>query len=82
VKRVFWMLVGLGAGAAIGVQTVRWASRTAEQLAPQSVAKRALGAAGEWRERLTAAYEEGHAAMTEREAELRAQLAEPGNETS
>jgi len=75
------MLVGLGAGAAIGVQTVRWASRTAEQLAPQSVAKRALAAAGDWRERLTDAYEEGRAAMHEREAELRAQLVEPGNET-
>lgn len=75
------MLVGLGAGAAIGVQAVRWASRTAEQLAPQSVVKRALAAAGDWRERLAAAYEEGRAAMREREAELRALVAEPGNET-
>jgi hypothetical protein len=32
-----------------------------------------------WRERLSAALEQGQAAMAEREAELRAQLAEPGS---
>ena len=59
-KRIFWGLVGLGMGAAIGVGVMRWASRTADRLAPQSLA-------------------EGQSAMAEREAELRAQLAEPGS---
>jgi hypothetical protein len=81
VKRAFWGLVGLGMGAAIGVGVMRWASRTAERLAPQSLAEQALRAAGDWRERLAAAFQAGQAAMTEREAELRARIAEPGSGT-
>jgi hypothetical protein len=79
VKRLFWALVGVGAGAAIGVSAVRWATRTAERLAPTSLAERAWQAAGDWRVRLSEALEEGQAAMAEREAELRARLAEPGS---
>jgi hypothetical protein len=79
-RRVFWMLFGIGMGAAVGVGVMRWTRRTAEQLAPASVSQRAFEFARDWRERLTAALEEGRAAMAEREAELRAQLVEPGDE--
>jgi hypothetical protein len=79
VRRLFWALVGVGAGVAIGVSAVRWAARTAERLAPSSLAERAFQAAGDWRVRLAEAFEEGRAAMAEREAELRARLAEPGS---
>jgi CHASE3 domain sensor protein len=78
-RRLFWALVGVGAGAALGVGAMRWASRTAERLAPGSLAERALEAAADWRVRLAEAVEEGQAAMAEREAELRALLAEPGS---
>jgi len=78
-RRLFWALVGVGAGAALGVGAMRWASRTAERLAPGSLAERALEAAADWRVRLAGAVEEGQAAMAEREAELRALLAEPGS---
>ena len=78
-KRIFWGLVGLGMGAAIGVGVMRWASRTADRLAPRSLAEELLQAASDWRTRLTGALEEGQVAMAEREAELRAQLAEPGS---
>ena len=74
-KRIFWGLVGLGMGAAIGVGAMRWASRTANRLAPQSLASELVETAADWRERLAA----GQTAMAEREAELRAQLAEPGS---
>jgi hypothetical protein len=77
-RRLFWGLVGVGAGAAIGVSATRWATRTAERLAPRSLAGRAVEAAGDWRARLAEALDEGQAAMAEREAELRARLAEPG----
>jgi hypothetical protein len=80
-KRVFWGLVGLGMGAAIGVGVMRWASRTADRLAPQSLAEDLLQTAAGWRVRLAGALEEGQAAMAEREAELRAQLAGPGSGT-
>jgi hypothetical protein len=79
-RRVFWMLFGIGMGAAVGVGVMRWTRRTAEQLAPASVSQRAFEFARDWRERLTAALEEGRAAMAEREAELRAQLVQPGDE--
>jgi len=79
VKRIFWGLVGLGMGAAIGVGATRWASKQAEKLAPQSLAERTLRLATDLRVRLADALEEGQAAMAEREAELRALLAEPGS---
>jgi hypothetical protein len=78
-RRVFWGLVGLGMGAAVGVGVMRWAQRTADRLAPQSLAGELVRTAADWRERLAAALSEGQAAMAEREAELRAQLAEPGS---
>ena len=78
-KRIFWGLVGLGMGAVLGVGVMRWAQRTADRLAPQSLASELFQAAADWRERLSAALEQGQAAMAEREAELRAQLAEPGS---
>ena len=78
-KRVFWGLVGLGMGAAIGMGVMRWASRTADRLAPQSLASELIQAAADWRERLAAALDAGQVAMAEREAELRARLAEPGS---
>jgi hypothetical protein len=78
-RRVFWGLVGIGMGAAIGVGVMRWAQRAADRLAPQSLASELLQAAAGWRERLAVALEQGQAAMAEREAELRAQLAEPGS---
>jgi hypothetical protein len=78
-RRVFWGLVGLGMGAAIGVGVMRWASRAADRLAPRSLAEELLQTAAGWRERLAAALSEGQAAMAEREAELRARLAEPGS---
>ena len=78
-RRVFWGLVGLGMGAVIGVGVMRWASRTADRLAPQSLAGELAQTAADWRERLNAALSAGQAAMAEREAQLRAQLAEPGS---
>jgi len=79
-RRVFWGLVGLGMGAAVGVGVMRWASRTADRLAPRSLAEELFQTAADWRERLSVVLEQGQTAMAEREAELRAQLAEPGSE--
>jgi hypothetical protein len=79
VRRIFWGLVGLGMGAVIGVGLMRWASRTADRLAPRSLAEELLQAAADWRARLAGALREGQAAMAEREAELRARIAEPGS---
>jgi hypothetical protein len=79
-RRVFWILFGIGMGAAVGVGVMRWTRRTAERLTPGSMGERLLDFAHDWRERLGDALDEGRAAMAEREAELRAQLVEPGDE--
>jgi hypothetical protein len=79
VRRIFWGLVGLGMGAVIGVGVMRWAARTVDRLAPRSLAEELLQTAADWRERLAGALREGRAAMAEREAELRARIAEPGS---
>lgn len=79
-RRAFWTLFGIGLGVAVGIGVMRWTRRTAEQLRPGSLGQRAVDFAQDWRERLGDALEEGRAAMAEREAELRAQLAEPGDE--
>ena len=68
-----------GSGAVLGVGVMRWASRAADRLAPQSLAEELVQTAADWRARLSGVLEEGQAAMAEREAELRAQLAEPGS---
>jgi hypothetical protein len=82
VRRLFWGMLGVGFGAVVGAGTVRWASRTAEKLAPASLSQRSLDAAGDWRRRLSAALDEGREAMAAREAELRALYAEPGDGAS
>jgi hypothetical protein len=79
-RRAFWMLFGIGMGAAVGIGVMRWTRRTADRLTPGSLSERAFDFARDWRERLGDALEEGRAAMAEREAELRAQLVEPGDE--
>jgi hypothetical protein len=79
-RRAFWTLFGIGMGAAIGIGVMRWTRRTAERLKPGSMSQRALDFAQDWRERLGDAIQEGRVAMAEREAELRAQLVEPGDE--
>src|SRR5512132_1860329 len=60
-KRVFWGLVGLGMGAALGVGVMRWASRAADRLAPQSLAEELVQTAANWRARLSGAGEARHA---------------------
>jgi len=79
-RRAFWTLFGIGLGAAVGIGVMRWTRRTADRLTPGSIGQRAVDLARDWRERLGDALEEGRAAMAEREAELRAQLAETGDE--
>jgi hypothetical protein len=85
VRRGFWIALGLGAGAAGAVLVGRLARRTAERLAPRSIAREAGGSLVELSKLVAASLEEGRRAMQERERELRAELeAErgPGNDRS
>ena len=78
-KRVFWLVVGVGAGAVVGAQVVRSAREARERYAPTSMARRAGAATVTWKDRLREAYEEGRAEMMLREAELRAEIGLPSS---
>ena len=65
-KRLFFAMLGLGGGLALGVLAMRKLDRTQKALAPSALAD-SLGA------RVSAALDAGRAAMAAKEAELRAE---------
>jgi hypothetical protein len=71
-KRLFFAMVGLGAGVALGGYAVRKLERGRRRLTPQGLAGAAGRRASTMRDRIAAAVEAGRVAATEREAELRA----------
>ena len=74
-KRLFWLMVGVGFGFGMSFWFMRFMRETAKRYTPERVsgdladAMRGLGAD------LRAAVADGRAAMREREAEIRAELA-------
>ncbi|MGH8901224.1 MAG: hypothetical protein ACRDYA_05975 [Egibacteraceae bacterium] len=71
-KRLFFSLVGLGAGVALGGYAVRKVERARAKLSPDQLADAAGRRVASMRERAAQAIEIGRAAAAEREAELRA----------
>jgi hypothetical protein len=69
---MFFAVVGLGAGVAVGVWAIRKLERTSRQLAPDAVVARAGERASGMGARLSDALEAGRQAAAAREAELRA----------
>jgi hypothetical protein len=67
-KRLFFSLVGLGAGVVLGGYAIRRVERGRQRLTPQGLSRRADGL----RDRIAAAIQAGRLAAAEREAELRA----------
>jgi hypothetical protein len=76
-RRVFWGLVGIGIGAAVGVAVVRWAGKTKERLSPPNLAREAGSVAADLGDRLRRAIEAGRQEMIVREAEIREELGLP-----
>ena len=76
-KRIFWGLVGLGAGVVVGVAVVRWATKTKERYAPPTLAREAGAAAAGFFDRLRDAVETGRDEMARAEDEIRAELGLP-----
>ena len=76
-RRVFWALVGLGAGVVVGAQVVRGINRTKQRYSPPNLAREAGGKLAGWKDRLRGAIEVGTQEMVEREAEIRADLGLP-----
>ena len=71
-KRLFFALLGLGAGLTVGAWFVRRIERAQRRLSPAGLAESGANVAGGVRDRLAGAIEEGRRAMADRESELRA----------
>lgn len=76
-KRLFWLVVGLGAGGVIGSQVVKSAREAKARYSPSGIAKRAGSTSMSFTERLKDAFEAGRSEMVLREAELRSELGLP-----
>lgn len=76
-RRIFWGLVGVGLGAVVGAQVVRWANKTKQRYAPPNLAREAGRKAVSFKDRLAGAIAAGSEEMVQREAEIRAELGLP-----
>jgi hypothetical protein len=73
-RRIFWLAVGLGAGATAAVLVARWARRQGQRVAPANIGRQVSGAASDLGRLVRTAFDEGRAAMAEREAEIRREI--------
>ena len=73
-RRLFWMCVGLGAGATAAMMAARWSRRQRERMAPANVARRAGEGLTDMGSALVSALKEYREATAERESEIRSRL--------
>jgi hypothetical protein len=76
VRRIFWLALGLGAGATGAVMSGRWMKRQTERMAPANLARQAGKGAAELGSVLVQAAKEFRAGAAEREAEIRSSLSD------
>jgi hypothetical protein len=76
-KRVVWLGIGTGIGAAGSLWAERKVRRRMERYTPTGVAKQVTVASRRIRDDLALAAEEGRRGMREREAELRDGMVRP-----
>lgn len=70
-RRVFWLALGLGAGVAGAVMTMRSVRRQTKKLAPATLAREARGGLMDLAKLVSESMAEGREAMREKEEELR-----------
>ncbi len=70
-RRLFWLALGLGAGAAGAVMTTRFVRRQAKKVAPATLAREARGGMMDLAKLVSGSIAEGRRAMQEKEDELR-----------
>ena len=75
-RRLFWLALGLGAGAAGAIMTARFARRQMDKVAPSTLAREARGGLLDLSRRVSESMEEGRRAMQEKEEELRGESGE------
>jgi sensor histidine kinase regulating citrate/malate metabolism len=77
VRRLFWLALGLGAGAAGAVLTTRFAKKQMEKVAPSTIAREARGGLLELSKLVSESLAEGKRAMEQAESEARSSISEP-----
>jgi hypothetical protein len=70
-RRIFWLALGLGAGAATAIVTTRFARRQAQKVVPANLAREARGGLMDIAKLFSESIAEGKEAMREKEEELR-----------
>lgn len=70
-RRLFWLALGLGAGAVGAVLTARFARKQMQKVAPSTLAREARGGMMELSKRVSESIAEGRRAMEQKEKELR-----------
>jgi hypothetical protein len=78
VRRLFWVALGLGAGVAGAIVTLRFARKQAQKVAPSTLAREARGGVMELTRLVSESIAEGKRAMREKEEELRGSSSSSG----
>ena len=74
-RRIFWLALGLGAGIAGAVMSMRFLRKQASRVAPASLAREARGGLMDVARLFSESITEGREAMREKEEELASSLA-------
>jgi len=74
VRRLFWVALGLGAGAASAIIASRFVRKQTAKVAPANIAREARGSMLDLARLVSESINEGKVAMQERELELRSEL--------
>jgi hypothetical protein len=70
-RRIFWLALGLGAGTAGAIMTMRFVRRQTRKVAPANLAREARGGLMDLAKLVSESIAEGREAMRETEEELR-----------
>ena len=73
-RRLFWVALGLGAGAASAIIASRFVRRQAAKVAPANLAREARGGMLDLAKLVSESINEGKVAMQRRELQLRSEL--------
>lgn len=73
-RRIFWLAVGLGAGATAAFMMARWTRRQAERISPPNLARQAGETVRDLGSLVTEAVTEFRRGMSEKESEMRMSL--------
>jgi hypothetical protein len=74
VRRLFWVALGLGAGAASAILATRFVRKQTAKVAPATLAREARGGMVDLAKLVSDSLAEGKAAMRQKEEELRSEL--------